>query len=73
MTRAIIGLFRVTELVRPGRTLPRPGVSGWKVPEAWGWVFDYVPLTEPVPCQGAQGLWVVGADTAAQVRERVAA
>lgn len=58
---AILGLFRVTAHHRPGTTGP------WKVPDAIGNVFDYHPLPTPVPCRGAQGLWTVPEDVAAQI------
>lgn len=37
-----------------------------------GWVLDRVrPLAEPVPCRGAQGLWVVPADVEVRVAEQL--
>jgi hypothetical protein len=36
------------------------------------WVLDRVrPLAEPVPCRGAQGLWVVPADVEVRVAEQL--
>lgn len=66
-TSAIVGLFRVTRNDQPGRG----DLEGWRVPDAVGNVLDYRPLTSPVPCKGAQGLWTVPPDVAALVRERV--
>lgn len=34
----------------------------------FGWVLDPIVELSPIACQGAQGLWVVPADVAAQVR-----
>lgn len=37
-----------------------------------GWVLDRVrPLAEPVPCRGAQGLWTVPDDVAAEVARKM--
>lgn len=38
----------------------------------WGWTLDeVVALPAPVPCRGAQGLWIVPPEAAAQVFEQV--
>lgn len=63
-TSSILGLFRVTRHDGPGRG----DLGGWRVPDAVGNVLDYQPLTTPVPCKGAQGLWTVPADVEAIVR-----
>lgn len=58
----ILGAFRVTH-----HDMPFKGdLSGWRVPEQVGNVFDYRPLAAPVPCKGAQGLWHVPDDVRAQ-------
>lgn len=66
-TSAIVGLFCITRNDQPGRG----DLGGWRVPDAVGNVLNYRPLTSPVPCKGAQGLWTVPPDVAALVRERV--
>lgn len=38
-----------------------------------GWLFGEPIAIEPVPCRGAQGLWIVPADVEAIVRERARA
>lgn len=63
-TSAILGLFRVTRHDGPGRG----DLGGWRVPDAVGNVLEYQPLTTPIPCKGAQGLWTVPADVEAIVR-----
>ena len=66
-TSAIVGLFRVTR-----HDAPNTGdLGGWRVFDAVANRIDYRPLTEPVPCKGAQGLWTVPPDVAALVRARV--
>lgn len=77
VTSAIVGLARLTRTWAPGvwetnRDLRATGgVFGWKVPDAWGWQFDYLSLREPVPCKGAQGIWQADRDTFAAVLSRV--
>lgn len=66
-TSAIIGLIRVVRVLRPGEEGDEPGVRGWKVPDAYGWVFHYRPLKSPVSAAGKQKLWKVDAATAAAV------
>lgn len=52
-TRAILGLAHFDG------TLPR---GGWSVPGAMAnHIDDYIPLPDPLPCGGAQGLWSVPA------------
>lgn len=76
---AIVGVARLTRVMPPGveelnRDLRETGgVFGWKVPEAVGWVFDYLSLVEPVPCSGARGLWEVPRHLVHALVERVAA
>lgn len=57
----IHGLFRVNIYA-----MGAPG--GWHVPGQIGNCFEYLPLAEPVPCKGAQGLWTVPADVVEQMR-----
>ena len=57
ITSAILGRFRVLRVLPPGATEDTDGVRGWKVPDAYGNVFEYRRLNQPVPCKGAQGLW----------------
>lgn len=52
---AILGLFRITRTDPPGRG----DLTGWRAPDQVGNVFEYVPLSAPIPCRGAQGLWTV--------------
>lgn len=80
VTSAIIGIARLTHVIPPGqeernRDLRETGgVYGWKVPDLHGWVFDYCPLTEPVPhARGEQGLWRVSDDQVRRIAARVAA
>ncbi len=56
VTSAIVGAFRVTRVLRPGETSDEDGIRGWKVPDAFGWVFDWRPCP-PIPCGGKQGIW----------------
>lgn len=78
VTRGIV-VARLTRVMVPGveetnRDLRETGgVFGWKVPDAHGWVFNYLSLAEPVPCSGAQGLWEVPAHLVGAVAERVTA
>ena len=49
----ILGLVRLVGCVRDS-------TSSWAIPGLWHWLLaDAVPLPEPVPCKGAQGLWSV--------------
>ena len=65
---AILGLFRVTRAEPPHRG----DLTGWRVPDQVGNVFEYVPLRGSIPCRGAQGLWTVPADVAERARAEVA-
>lgn len=63
LTSMIHGLFRVRGYVT--------GDNGsWHVPGQVGNVLDYVPLAEPIPCKGAQGLWTVPADVVERMAVR---
>ena len=62
VTSAIVAVMRVTSVSRPGTDGP------WRFPAQWGWHVEVVPLPDPVPCKGAQGLWRVPDDVAARVR-----
>jgi hypothetical protein len=43
-------------------------------PDRWMWVLDDVrPLTEPVPCRGALGLWTVPPDVTALIAAQIGA
>ena len=57
VTSAILGKFRVLRVLPPGVVEDTDGVRGWKVPDAYGNVFEYRRLNQPIPCKGAQGLW----------------
>ena len=57
VTSAILGKFRVLRVLPPGVVEDTDGVRGWKVPDAFGNVFEYRRLNQPVLCKGAQGLW----------------
>jgi hypothetical protein len=44
----------------------------WKIDGSIGWVLEDVrALPNPILCRGMQGLWVVPADTEAQIRAQV--
>ena len=62
-TSAILGLFRVTRTEASNQG----DLTGWRVPDQVGNIFEYRPLSLPVPCRGAQGLWVVPPDVAERV------
>ena len=57
VTSAILGMFRVLRVLSPYVSENTDGVRGWKVPDAYGNVFEYRRLNQPIPCKGAQGLW----------------
>ncbi|WP_147446667.1 hypothetical protein [Corallococcus sp. CA047B] len=59
----IIGVARVESVTRG--TAFRP--SRWFMGETGLWLADRTPI-EPVPCRGAQGLWVLPEDVLRQVR-----
>jgi hypothetical protein len=60
VTSALLGAFRVLRVLAPGETEDTPGIRGWKVPDAYGWVFEYRPLSAPIlGVNGAQGFWRV--------------
>lgn len=63
----IRGLFRVIRNEAPGHG----DLTGWRVPEQVGNVFEYRPLTTPIPCSGAQGLWTVGDEVAKAIIDQV--
>lgn len=63
VTSAIVALHRVVRFVAPGIGGP------WRFPDRFGWYVEVLPLAEPVPCKGAQGLWRVPDDVAARVWE----
>lgn len=65
VTSAMLGAFRVTQADAPGVG----DLDGWRVYDAWGNLFEWLPLARPVPCRGAQGLWTIPADVLAQMRE----
>jgi hypothetical protein len=57
----------------PARDLRRELPLGDFTPGRYGLLIDpVIPLAEPVPCRGAQGLWTVPADVVAAVREAAA-
>lgn len=60
-TSTLLGIFRVTRHDAPGCG----DLTGWRVPDQVGNVFEYVPLVRPMPCKGAQGLWTIPADVRA--------
>lgn len=61
---AIVGVARVA-----GFSDRHVGWSPWAHPEQQHWRFDaVVPFDAPLPCKGAQGLWVVPEDVAADAR-----
>lgn len=59
VTSAALGCFRVC-----GHDAPGEGdLGGWRVPEQVGnRIDDYRPFPAPIPCGGAQGLWVPPVD-----------
>lgn len=65
LTSSLLGAFRVVRHDAPGCG----DLTGWRVPDQVGNVFEYRPLVRPVACKGAQGLWTIPAD----VRERMEA
>lgn len=60
-TSCLLGRFRVTGYDRSG--------AGWAVPGQIGNVLEYQPFRRPVPCKGAQGLWVVPAEVVEEIEE----
>lgn len=64
-TSAMLGAFRVTRVDAPGHG----DLGGFRVPDAFGNLFELLPLARPVPCPGAQGLWTIPADVLAQMLE----
>lgn len=68
-TSAIPGLFRVVRCEAPGHG----DLTGWRVPDQTGNVFEYRPLKAAIPCSGAQGLWTVKPEIEAQIRADVGA
>lgn len=62
---AILGVAHFDGTHQPG---------GWSVPfRAANHIDDYIPLSYPLPCKGAQGLWPVPAEYAPLLRELVTA
>jgi hypothetical protein len=61
---AIVATARVTGVVTESADPWFVGPYGWKLDEV-------IALPTPVPCRGAQGLWIVPPDVAAQVFEQV--
>jgi hypothetical protein len=60
VTSGILGAFRILRVIPPGETQRAPGVTGWKVRDAYGWVFEYRRLPAPIlNVSGAQGFWRV--------------
>lgn len=51
-------------------TKEHPEGSPWYAPGSVAWLLEDVTAIEPVPCKGAQKLWVVPEAIAAQVRLR---
>lgn len=60
---AIVATARVTGVVTESASPWFVGPFGWTLDEV-------VALPAPVPCRGAQGLWIVPADALAQVIEQ---
>jgi hypothetical protein len=64
-TSAILAVVTIGE---PTRSSPSP----WAVPGRWHWPLLQVrTLAAPVPCRGAQGLWVIPRDVENAVREQL--
>lgn len=69
VTSAIVALIRVIDVDGPRQ--PIGHVAAWRLPEQYGWRLEVRPLARPVTCSGAQGLWTVPTDIAAQVLTQV--
>lgn len=60
---AIVGVATLDEV----RRTPRGDDPWWVGPVGW-YLRDPLPIDEPIPCKGAQGLWTVPADVEAQIQ-----
>jgi hypothetical protein len=49
----IIGKMTFTGCDAPGEG----DLTGWRVPELYGWRFEYEPLMDAIPQKGALGFW----------------
>lgn len=48
--------------------------SYWALAHGWHWILaDVIPLPEPVPCKGRQGLWTLPDEVERKVREQLGA
>lgn len=64
---AVVGVAWLDDVVRPDACGDDPFAFG-----PWCWRLTKVsPLVEPVPCRGAQGLWDLPDDIAAEVRTKI--
>ncbi len=65
----IVGLARVTGYIKDSPLAPDPRVEDPWFIGPYGWLLDdVVAFRTPVPCSGAQGLWIVEGDLLVAVR-----
>lgn len=55
---AIVAVARLAGCVHDARELPEGVRFWWSGPHGWR-LADVLPLEHPVPCRGAQGVWVM--------------
>lgn len=64
---AVIGIAHLEDVVPVDQCGDDPFAGG-----PWCWrLKNVIPLVEPVPCRGAQGLWIMPQDVLAQVRQQL--